>query len=372
MTRHLAKLKSGDGERQYYEIRKRYNNRGHSAAQGKPSNAEKTVATAEAGESTVAQDTKPGSSSATEEPPTPATDGVAKRPAFIELFGLDQETANHDAIRDIVHRDMGELLGADPITERYNVRFLLDGRSIGSTDADRIYQSFRGVDRSRPVLLVIKSPGGSISAAFFVAKVCRENTESTFEVAVPREAKSAATLISCGADSIHMGSLSELGPIDPQFGAIPALALKHSVEHLAELAAQHPAAAAMLTDYLTRSLRIEAIGYYERVAASAAQYAVRLLRSRVKQQSDGEIEAIAQQLVYAYKDHGFVIDSREAMDIFGADVIACNTPEYEFANRVYSRFDLLEFIVREHTGKGIAFTGALETGCTVFERPVTG
>jgi membrane-bound ClpP family serine protease len=292
---------------------------------------------------------------------------TAPPPPWFELFDLDHEAAKSEEIQSIVNRDITELLSGDPAAAEYNVRILYDSRSIGRGDADRIYRSLRGVDRERPILLVVKSPGGSISAAFFVAKVCRESTVATFAVAVPREAKSAATLICCGADQIHMGSLSELGPVDPQFGAIPALALKHSIEHLAELAAQHPAAATMLTDYLARTLRIEALGYYERVAASAVQYAARLLNSRVsKKQSADEIERLANHLVYAYKDHGFVIDSREATEIFGNDVISCNTPEYELANKIYGRLDLLEYIIESTFGRSMAFTGAADSAAIVF------
>jgi membrane-bound ClpP family serine protease len=256
---------------------------------------------------------------------------------------------------------------SDPLLGQYNVRILHDSRSIGRSDADRIYRSLGAIDRSKPILLIIRSPGGSIAAAFFVAKVCRESTDAEFVVAVPREAKSAATLVCCAADKIHMGSLSELGPIDPQFGAVPALALKHSIEHLAELASQHPAAASMLTDYLTRSLRIEALGYYERVAASAVQYAVRLLRSRVANaQTEDDLDKIARHLVYAYKDHGFVIDSREASQIFGPEIVACNTPEYEFANRIYSQLDFLEYITNRTVGRQMAFCGSLDSGCAVY------
>ena len=252
--------------------------------------------------------------------------------------------------------------GAEPLLQRYNVRLLMDSRSIGPTDSDQIYQSLKDIDRSRPILLIVKSGGGSISAAFFVAKVCRESTDAEFAVAVPREAKSAATLICCGADRIHMGSLSELGPIDPQFGNTPALALKHSVEHLAELAARHPGAAGMFSDYLARTLRVESLGYYERVAASAVQYAVRLLRSRsIPAQSESELETLAKHLVYAYKDHGFVIDSREASELFGTGVIACNTPEYDLANRVYDHIDMLNYFVGQALGRELSFAGSLES-----------
>ena len=210
---------------------------------------------------------------------------------WVQLFTLDRGNVKNEEIQVVINRDIASVLSQHAIAAQYNVRFLYDTRSMGRSDTDRIYRSLRSVDRKKPILLVVRSLGGSISAAFFIAKVCRESTDAGFVVVVPREAKSAATLVCCGADQIHMGSLSELGPIDPQFGAIPALALKHSIEHLAELAAQHPAAGTMLTEYLAKTLRIEALGYYERVAASAAQYAVRLLNLRTAKHAGEQASA---------------------------------------------------------------------------------
>lgn len=293
--------------------------------------------------------------------PPADSDAEKPRPIWVEMFHLDASEDQRERVDDIIAREMRATFGAEPLATKFNVRLLMDSLSITSTDSDRIYRSFAKVDRTRPILLILKSGGGSISAAFFVAKVCRENTDKEFVVAVPREAKSAATLICCGADRIHMGSLSELGPIDPQFGAIPALALKHSVEHIAELAEEHPGAAGMLTDYLAKTLRIESLGYYERVAASAVQYAVRLLKSRSVDLAPAmDPDSLATRLVYAYKDHGFVIDSREAIEIFGGDVIACNTPEYDLANRIYSHVDFLNYIARQTVGRELCFAGAFD------------
>jgi hypothetical protein len=292
------------------------------------------------------------------------------RPVWLELFDLNRANPKREEIQDIISREMRARFGDEPLLQEYNVRLLMDSRSIGPTDSDQIYQSFKDVDRSKPVLLIVKSGGGSISAAFFVAKVCRESTDAEFSIAVPREAKSAATLICCGADRIHMGSLSELGPIDPQFGSTPALALKNSVEHLAELAARYPGAAAMFSEYLARTLRVESLGYYERVAASAVQYAVRLLRSRaIPAQTEPELETLAKHLVYNYKDHGFVIDSREAIELFGATVIASNTPEYEFANRIYDHIDFLNYFVGQALGRELSFAGVFDR-CNPFRLAV--
>ncbi len=41
-----------------------------------------------------------------------------------------------------------------------------------------------------------------------------------------------------------MGLLSELGPIDPQFGGFPALGLSNAMEKIAEMSEQYPNASA--------------------------------------------------------------------------------------------------------------------------------
>ncbi len=64
--------------------------------------------------------------------------------------------------------------------------------------------------------LMIHSPGGSGVTAEKIVEMCRSYTTKEFRVIVPNMAKSAATIISLGADKIVMGYCSELGPIDAQ------------------------------------------------------------------------------------------------------------------------------------------------------------
>ena len=147
-------------------------------------------------------------------------------------------------------------------------------------------------------------------------------------------------MICCAANNIHMGSLSELGPIDPQINGLPALGLKNSVEHIAEMVKQHPESSSMFAEYLNKSLDLIYLGYYERVAESAQQYAEKLLSTHKENLKRSELE-IAKELVYKYKDHGFVIDRAEALEIFGDDIIKSNTEEYEFSNLVYNELTMI-------------------------------
>jgi hypothetical protein len=289
-------------------------------------------------------------------------------PPLTELFQLGPE-AKDDQVKEIVNRHVAWALAQSPFATTHTVVLLHDPGAITRSDANRVYSCVANADRKKPILLAITSRGGDIAAAYFIAKVCRESTDQQFKVAVPREAKSAATLICCGADEIHMGSLSELGPIDPQFGNIPALALKHSVEHIAQLTAEYPAAKELFSEYLSRTLPIDALGYYERVAASAVQYAERLLNARLVAVDTPERRAaIAQQLVYAYKDHGFAIDSREATELFGTAVVKCNSDEYRLANQIYGSLDIAVWFAAKHLGRDLSFVGAADKGCWVLTR----
>lgn len=228
------------------------------------------------------------------------------------------------------------------ISKQYNILIFHDEGTMIKSDADNIYTAANGFVEKKPLLLLLYSTGGEIGSAYLISKLCREYSNGKFVVVVPRQAKSAATLICCGADEIHMGSLSELGPIDPQIDRLPALGLKNSVEHIADLVSKYPQSSEMFAKYLKLSLAPLHLGYYERVAQSAAQYAERLLELRAVSTST-KSSKIAEDLVYSYKDHGFVIDKGEAANIFGADAIKTNTDEYKLGNELYEN---LKYISR--------------------------
>lgn len=248
---------------------------------------------------------------------------------------LKQETSKHECQKD------------------YNLLVLFDNTTIVKGDADRIYKAINSFsDKEKPLLLILLSRGGEPAPAYLIGKLCQEFCNNKFGVVVPRYAKSAATLIICAANEIHMGSLSELGPIDPQIDKMPALGLKNSIEHIAELVNKYknPAVGEMFAKYLELTIAPIQIGYYERVAQSAMQYAERLLSTHSSALKNTPAE-IAEKLVYGYKDHGFVIDKREALDILGKDTVKDSTPEYVLGNTIYnilSKIEDLADIVRHN------------------------
>lgn len=228
------------------------------------------------------------------------------------------------------------------LDQKYNILIINDTGMIVPSDADKIYNSvttFVNGGVLKPILLILYSSGGLPGSAYLIGKLSLEFSNNNLVITIPRHAKSAATLLCCAANEIHMGSLSELGPIDPQINEMPALGLKNAVHHIAELVKSFPESAVMFANYLNLSLPLIDLGYYERAAESAKQYAEQLLNTHAGD-LPSDPESIATDLVYKYKDHGFVIDKTEAKKIFG-NIIKTNTQEYELGNKIYLALDFI-------------------------------
>ncbi|HXU37927.1 MAG TPA: hypothetical protein VN937_16305 [Blastocatellia bacterium] len=233
--------------------------------------------------------------------------------------------------------------------------------NIDSFEADRIYKALSETNsgRDKDVLLIILSGGGSIEPAYQISKICKSFAKNRFIAVIPRRAKSAATLIALGADEIHIGPLGQLGPIDPQLDGLPALGVTQALERLASVAEKHPGSAEMFAAYLQRALTIQQIGYCDRIAESAAQYAERLLSTKVHLvERAGQI---ARELVYEYKHHGFVIDLAEATTHLGSDWIKGVSPELALAETVYSHFEDVDLWLGMVAQKRIIMVGELKS-----------
>ena len=72
-----------------------------------------------------------------------------------------------------------------------------------------------GLPENQKIALVIDSPGGDAKAAYQIARFVRKRCGG-FTALVPEYAKSAATLLSLGADKIIIAKNAELGPLDAQ------------------------------------------------------------------------------------------------------------------------------------------------------------
>jgi len=285
--------------------------------------------------------------------------------AIINGYGESGTDALKNDTRTIITKYLKQIAIKNEVTKKYNVLILYDNTSLVKGDADNIYNAVTNFIKDKPLLLVLYSSGGLAGSAYLIGKLCREYSNGKFITTVPRHAKSAATLICCAANEIHMGSLSELGPIDPQIDGLPALGLKNSIEHIAELVKANPESTDMFAKYLNSSLTLINLGYYERVAESAMQYAEKLLNTHSENLPKASKD-IAEELVYRYKDHGFVIDKYEAEQIFGDKIIKTNSPEYELGNDLYRALDFIRNWVG-YFKKNFYLIGSLDTEPSIID-----
>ena len=289
-------------------------------------------------------------------------------PSLIDVIRLGSDLQ----VRERFIGETDQLFSAhQKILESYHIIVLYDvNGNISSWHANQIYESLSSsnLGESKDVMLVMVSPGGRIEPAYQISKLCREYSSRKFVVVVPRQAKSAATLIALGADEIHMGPLGELGPIDPQVGGLPALGVVQALERIAALTQSFPGSSDMFSKYLKEVVTVEQIGYCERISESATQYAERLIST--KSSLDRRSGEIARKLVYEYKDHGFVIDREEASMLLSKDLIITDSSELRFAESYYRMVDYFSIFLGFYKSKEIRIVGSPNKSVWIWDLPV--
>jgi len=86
---------------------------------------------------------------------------------------------------------------------------------IGIEDIEAVLQAFRKTPPSKPIDLILHTPGGYASAAQMMAMAIKFHPAKV-TVMVPFYAMSGGSLMSLAANEIRMEKYSVLGPVDPQ------------------------------------------------------------------------------------------------------------------------------------------------------------
>lgn len=284
-----------------------------------------------------------------------------------ELISLVKDETEESEVQKHLAAHIYRLIEKHKLSS-YRVVLLYDDiYSISGFHSDRVYKAVSDLAKKSDILMVLVSDGGKIEPAYLISKTCKRLTKNKFVVSIPRKAKSAATLISLGANEIHMGLLSELGPIDPQIGGFPALGLANALEKIASLSTKFPDAGEMFAKYLTANLNIKDLGYFERINESAAQYALRLLDGKTFPEGR-TAESLADHLTNHYKDHSFVIDADEAARLLGKSMVKEASKEYEFANELYGFLELVDLVFGVFKNKSMRYVGSIENGLDLNDK----
>lgn len=188
--------------------------------------------------------------------------------------------------------------------------------------------------------LVLITTGGSADYGYRIARAIRHHYEN-FNVIIPDICKSAGTLICIGADELVFGDRGELGPLDVQimkpdemFESMSGLDLSQALlalqnqvlsafrEYLVDIrggAGLQTKLAADIAEKLTEGFvapiaaKVDPLTLGEHQRAMQIGYAY---GKRLNETSHILKEGALQSLISDYPSHGFVIDRKEARDLF--------------------------------------------------------
>lgn len=96
------------------------------------------------------------------------------------------------------------------------------GTEVNDEDKNGFMTTIHQLDRKKGLDLLLHTPGGDTSATESLVDYLRSMFGKDIRAIIPQLALSAGTMIACSCKEIVMGKQSSLGPIDPQFGGIPA------------------------------------------------------------------------------------------------------------------------------------------------------
>ncbi|MFC1484998.1 S49 family peptidase [bacterium] len=93
---------------------------------------------------------------------------------------------------------------------------------INDDDKNGFMATIHGLDRTKGLDIILHTPGGDLTATESIVNYLKEMFGNDIRAIIPQLAMSAGTMIACSCKEIVMGKQSNIGPIDPQFGGIPA------------------------------------------------------------------------------------------------------------------------------------------------------
>jgi hypothetical protein len=236
--------------------------------------------------------------------------------------------------------------------------------AIARRDIDALYRVLEPVGHQARLALVLQSSGGDPDIAHVMATLIREYT-TLLDVYVPTYAASAATSLAFNADTLWMGPISELSPIDPQVPVDPRLLLPSAHEAKDESEPVH-VPAGVIRDFLeltgvisvpgtTRRFHVDVkklesvfkplnpwvLGWYERATKVSRVYAQEALTEHLLAAS-GEAEERAEKIIdyfiEHYSSHGASIGRSEARKI-GLPVLDCPPDVWAALERVTDFYD---------------------------------
>jgi len=136
---------------------------------------------------------------------------------------------------------------------------------INDEDKHGFMAVFAGLDFNAGLDLILHTPGGDIAATESIVDYLRSKFQANIRTIVPQISMSGGTIIAMAGREVFMGRHSNLGPIDPQIGGRPAIALLKEFERARDEIAANPNMALLWQPILQ---------HYEPTLLSRAQYGI--------------------------------------------------------------------------------------------------
>ncbi|HDL7319989.1 TPA: SppA protein [Yersinia enterocolitica] len=225
----------------------------------------------------------------------------------------------------------------------------------------KITKASRKASPARNATLILATYGGDPDAAYRIARALRHNYHE-LTIIIPRECKSAGTLLAIGASKLVMCDMGELGPLDVQLRKHDEMFESSSaLDYYQALSGLQSFTKNAFKDYL---LDIKSsCGITAKTAADFSSTLTTGLFSPIFQQLDpiklGEVQRAVQiaekygerlnaydkpmtedslsKLIAGYPSHGFVIDRKEAKTLFN-NVDSPNDTELKISAFFNERF----------------------------------
>jgi len=229
----------------------------------------------------------------------------------------------------------------------------LSDASLSSDDVPALVNMLLKIGDVEILSLILQSPGGDGAVVEKFVSLCRVQCK-IFRVIIPHQAKSAATLISLGADEIIMGPPSELGPIDAQVLVVSGgirryVSAQSFIDARNELVKQYKELKAKNEDVtptlqMLASLDLPFTAHCESLMAFGRDVAKKLLSEHMmkkKRDKKKKINNIVRELssVKRFMVHGRQIDGIAAKNEFGLNVslLGLNDKHWKIIWQYYNR-----------------------------------
>ena len=124
--------------------------------------------------------------------------------------------------------------------------------SINDDDKNGLMAVVHQMDRSKGLDLLLHTPGGDLAATESIVDYLHRMFGRNIRAIIPQLSMSAGTMIACASKEIVMGKQSSLGPIDPQFGGIPAHGVIKEFEEAIKAVKDDPASLPIWRDVVRK------------------------------------------------------------------------------------------------------------------------